>query len=295
MRVAVIINPVAGTGGSCADVADRRAALASEVLAAAGTQANVLVTERPGHACELARAAVAGGAALVCAWGGDGTVNEVGRVLAFGPASLGIVPAGSGNGLARELGIPFSPTEALKRVLQASDRQIDIGQIGERLFFNVAGIGLDAHVAARLAARPGGRRGLLPYVTLTARVLLFYQPSEYTIVTERQTVCRRALTIALANSRQYGYGAMVAPLARLDDGALDLAVIEPASLVGNLLRVRPLFAGRLHHARGVTMMHVQRVEVVAEAPMLFHVDGEPAWGERRLTARVYPGALRVRA
>ena len=162
MRVVVIINPVSGTGGRGHAGADRRA-LATRLLRDAGVDADVRLSERPGHACDLARAAASDRVPLVCAWGGDGTINEVGRALAFGPSSLGIVPAGSGNGLARELGIPSDPAAALALAIGAADWPIDAGEIGGRLFFNVAGIGLDAHIAARFPVHAGGPRGMLRY------------------------------------------------------------------------------------------------------------------------------------
>ena len=294
MRVAVIINPVSGAA-SRAGAAQDRARLARRLLRAAGIEAEVRTTERPGHAYELARAAVDQHVDLVCAWGGDGTINEVGRALAFGPASLGIVPAGSGNGLARELGIPWSPAEALASAVRKPDRSIDAGEIGGRLFFNVAGIGLDAHIAARFPAPTRGARGALRYVMVTAGQRLIYEPADYQIDFDGGSFQRRLLTVVLANSRQYGHGAVVAPFAQLDDGALELVAIEPASMLVDLSRARRLFNSTLHLARGVTMTKVHRVQVTGEAPMPFHVDGEPIAAERRLLVRVHPGALRVRA
>src|SRR5262249_5064136 len=149
-----------------------RAELASAAVDRHGGRAEVFVTECGGHARELAKAAVERGARLVVAWGGDGTINEVATALVFDEDSaMGIVPAGSGNGLARALGIDPRPERALAAALSAEPRRMDVGELGGRLFVNVAGIGFDAYVAARFNA-PGNRlRGLAGYALQTARAL----------------------------------------------------------------------------------------------------------------------------
>jgi diacylglycerol kinase family enzyme len=167
--------------------------LATKVLAGQQIEHEVFITERAGHAYELAQGAVTCGASLVFAWGGDGTINEVGRALTFGPAALGIIPAGSGNGLARELRVPTQPEQALKSALRANERLIDVGELSGRLFFNAAGFGFDAHVTALFNSRPPGRRGLLGYLAIAARELCTYRPCTYTITANGGTTRHRAL------------------------------------------------------------------------------------------------------
>jgi diacylglycerol kinase (ATP) len=291
-RVLVIINPVSGPRrrGNAA----YRGRLASRALEALGVQADIRFTERVGHAHDLARAGVESGADLVFAWGGDGTINEIGRAVASTPAALGIIPGGSGNGLARQLGIPFSPRRAIARAIGSSGRLIDAGELGGRMFFNVAGIGLDAHVAA-IVATWMNHRGLLPYLTASARDFLRYRSTHYAIQADGLDLRMKALTVAFANSGQYGFGARVAPAAVIDDGLLDLVAIEDRGLVGNVMRVPSMFLGSLNRQRGVTSRQTTTITVGSEAPMLFHVDGEPMNGGRELTARVHPSVLRVRA
>ena len=295
MSLVVIINPVAGTANSD-DAARSRSRLAKKTLEAAGIDAEVRVTERPGHACEIARDAVARGVSLVVAWGGDGTVNEVGRSLIFSSTSLGIVPAGSGNGLARYLRIASNPAEALLGAVRGHDRSIDAGEIGGRPFFNIAGIGFDASVARRRRIHRGGWRGLWDYAVAVVREFRAFEPEECTITTDTDTgIARcRAFIMAFANSGQYGYGALVAPSARVDDGVLDLVVIEPATVAGNLWRLVRLFTGTFDRARGVRAAKMREAMVEAAHPMLFHTDGEPAEGGRALAVRVHPRALRIR-
>ncbi|HKY19774.1 MAG TPA: diacylglycerol kinase family protein [Vicinamibacterales bacterium] len=299
--VSIIINPVSGPArrGSGAE----RVALAARMLDRLGVKADVRVTERAGHAHQLAMEAAAAGVDLVVAWGGDGTMNEVARALVqrgdeAAPGqplpALGLVPGGSGNGLARELGIPFDPARAIERAIQASVRQIDAGELGGRLFFNVAGIGLDAHVAALVSTRIN-HRGLLPYLKATAGDLLRYAPIDYTVTADGQTSHVSALVVALANSKQYGFGATIASGASLEDGYLDLVIVEDRKLAGNLLRIPSFFLGRLHQQDGIKTSRVQELTIRSKDPMLFHIDGEAVQGTDTLVARVHPGGLRLRA
>ena len=228
----VIINPVSGPARR--GTAEERVSLATDALDSVGLRAEILLTESAGHAYELARHAVGAGAELVIAWGGDGTINEVGRAVAFSNTALGIVPAGSGNGLARELGIPFFPRRALAYALRKPARSIDSAEIDGRLFFNVAGIGLDAHVAERVSRKHHAHGGLRRYVVASTREILTYRPLEYLIQTDQEAFRKSLLLVAFANARQYGYGATIAPTANVSDGQLELVMIEDRGLAGNL-------------------------------------------------------------
>ncbi len=269
-------------------------ALAEGVLGARGVPGSVHLTEGPGHAYEMARAAVAARASMVCAWGGDGTVNEVTRAVAGSGTALGIVPAGSGNGLARELGLPWDPAQALGVALGRRERVIDVGDVEGHLFVNLAGIGLDAHVAARFNARPGGRRGVWPYLTIGVREIFRYRAREYTIRMGAETWQERALVIICSNARQYGGGAVVAPAARLDDGQLDVVTVAPRPPLVALRDGLHLFRGTLDRAPGVNTRRTPTVEIRASEPILFHVDGEAVTGGPVLTVRIRPAVLRVR-
>jgi len=292
-RVAVIINPISGTGGRL-DIARARAEKAAALLLARGREPDVFLTERVGHARELAASALSHGVPLVIAWGGDGTINEVASVLAFSPAALGVIPSGSGNGLARELGIPFEPEKALAVALDGRELVIDAGELDGRLFFNIAGIGLDARVAHEFAAGGLVRRGFARYLEITARELFTYQPDEHTIVTDGEPQRERALLIAIANARQYGNGAIIAPEARVDDGLLDVVVIAHRSPLRALMQVPRVFLGQIARVPGVTMRRAADVEITSARPVLYHVDGEPFVGGASIRARIQPRALRVK-
>jgi YegS/Rv2252/BmrU family lipid kinase len=254
----------------------------------------VFVTARPGHARELATAAVARGARLVVAWGGDGTINEVASaIVASDRAAMGVVPAGSGNGLARALGIDPQPERALADALRAEPRRIDVGELGGRLFVNVAGIGFDAHVASRFNAPDNRVRGLAGYTLLTARALASYAPQSYRITTPKGECNVRALLIVVANGGEFGNRIRIAPRARVDDGALDLVVVKEHSRASTLWNMRRLIAGSIERSPLWSSQPVQEASVESDAPMICHVDGEPFIGGTHLRAKTHPGALRI--
>jgi YegS/Rv2252/BmrU family lipid kinase len=297
-RVFIIINPISGPKrrGSGAE----RSEVATRTLARLGVDGAVRLTERGGQAHELALEAVASRADLVMAWGGDGTINEVGRALvqagnAGEPSpALGIIPGGSGNGLARALDVPFDPAQAIERAWRANERRVDAGEIGDRLFFNVAGIGLDAHVAALVSTRTH-HRGLLPYLTASAGDLLRYRPVDYSIEIDGRTTQTSALVLAFANSKQWGFAAQIAPGADFQDGLLDFVTVHHRGFVGNMLRVPSLFTGRIDRSAGIDTHRTRAVTIRSRGAMLFHVDGEAVQGSSTLVVRVRPGALLLRA
>ncbi len=291
--VAVIINPISGTGGR-PEVARRRLALAAAVLRDRAPGASLRLTEHAGHARVLVREAVDGGASLVIAWGGDGTINEVASELAFRDVVLGIVPSGSGNGLARELRIPFEPEAAFRTAFDGRERTIDAGELDGRVFFNVAGLGLDARVPHEVAAHRLVRRGFARYAWIAARELFAFAPEEHTIIADGDPLRVRALVVALANGRQYGNGALIAPGASVEDGRLDVVIVEYRSPLVTLVQAPLLFAGRVASLRGVATRRARHVQITSARPAIYHVDGEPFVGGASLEAVVHPRALRVR-
>lgn len=167
---------------------------------------------------------------------------------------------------------------------------MDVGELGGRLFLSVAGIGFDAHVAAAFDADTRGRRGLSSYVRITLRELLRYRCRSYIVNDVPRT---GALLLTFANSAQFGNGVRIAPDARIDDGLLDLVVVEERTRVATVRHVPSLFTGGVARVPGVSMTRLTSAVVVSDLPMTFHVDGEPVRGGARLEARVHPGALVV--
>ncbi len=293
MSVTVIINPVAG-GSRRGPSKDGRVRLVREVLDRHHADGRVLLTERPGHGSELARQAVADGCADVIAWGGDGTINEVASQLIGTGSVLGIVRAGSGNGLARELGIPSQPERALAVALGARERRIDVGEIEGRPFLNVAGVGFDAAMAAVFNDLGGERRGPVRYTFQAFRAMFAYTAVHYTIEVDGRRLESHALVVAIANHRQYGSNAVIAPHAVPDDGLLDVVVVEERGALARLGLGLRLLDGTIDKAAGVTILRGASVKVTAASPIAFHVDGEPRTGGTTVEARIHKGALRVK-
>lgn len=292
MRAVVIINPVAG--GRRSLPADRRVEAARAALQRARVDGEVVLTERAGHGRDLARAAVESGCDTVVAWGGDGTINEIASALVTTRAALGIVRAGSGNGLARELGIPRRADAALDAALTGRQAAIDTGTIGGRLFLNVAGIGFDAAMAAAFNGLGTERRGPWRYTASVIRSIFAYRPVRYVIDVDGRALEVEALLVAVANLPQYGSNAVIAPAAVPFDGLLDLVVVGGRGALGRIGLVPRLFDRSIHKAPGITCATGRHIVVTAASPMTFHVDGEPMTGGTTLEARVLPGSLRVR-
>ena len=290
MPAAIVINPRAGARRGSA-VAER-VELARAALREHGAGGEVVVADGPGRGRDAARRLVRQGVETVVVWGGDGTVNEVAPQLVGRGAALGIVPAGSGNGLARELGLSMHPAHALRTALAGPVRTIDAGELGGRLFFNVAGVGFDAALAAAFNAR--ARRGLGGYLASALREALRYEPARYDVDADGAAASGAALLVAVANTRQYGNGAVIAPAARPDDGRLDLVVVPPIGLLKAGWHMPRLFRGTLDGLRGVRMLRVREGEIAAGRPLTFHVDGEVVRGGRRLPIAVHARALPVR-
>ena len=293
LSIVAIINPISGAGVNPAAAAQRAALVESEARRR-GVKAQVHFTERAGHARELAEASAQAGAGLVIVWGGDGTLNEAGAGLIGSTTVLGVVPAGSGNGLANALGAPRQPIEALAVAFDGAIRTIDAGTIAGRAFFNIAGVGFDARIARLFNERGVGRRGGWPYVVIGVREGCRYGGAEYTIELDGDRRTLRALLIAVANGREYGNGARIAPQAELDDGVLDATIVEARPLLTRFWHARHMALGTAHLAPSVSIRQIRHAIVSSPEPMEYHVDGEPGIIEGPVEVRVLPGALRVK-
>jgi YegS/Rv2252/BmrU family lipid kinase len=293
LSIVAIINPISGAGADSAAAA-RRAELVESEARRRGLKVQVHFTERAGHARELAEASAQAGAAMVIVWGGDGTLNEAGAGLIGSTTVLGLVPAGSGNGLANALGAPKQPREALAVAFDGAVRTIDAGTIAGRAFFNIAGVGFDAHIARLFNERGVGRRGGWPYVVIGVREGCRYSGADYTVELDGDRRTLRALLIAFANGREYGNGARIAPQAELDDGVLDATIVEARPLLVRFWHARHLAFGTAHLAPSVSIRQIRHAIVSSPEPIEYHVDGEPGLVEGPVEVRILPGALRVK-
>lgn len=289
MRVRAILNPRAGLGA-------RRALGALEQGRPAWGRISVEPTQAPGHARDLARRAADEGVDLLLSVGGDGTMNEVADGLLGSDTALGIVPVGSGNGLARALGIPLEPRAALFALEAGVTRRMDVGLANGRPFLNVAGAGFDAHVGAEFHrhGRRGGRRGILSYVRLSLLAVRGYEMTRFALRAGGTRFEGRAFLVAFANGRQYGAGAVIAPRAALNDGRLDVVIFEEAPLATILMQMPRLFRGTIERFRRYRSFAAADALLRAERPFPFHRDGEPEDAAARLEIALRPAALRIR-
>jgi diacylglycerol kinase (ATP) len=248
-------------------------------------------TEGKGHAYEIAKNAAKQGYDIVVAIGGDGTVNETASGLVNSDTALGIMPNGSGNGLARGLGIPISIRRAAKIITTGKIRSIDVGQIGTQHFFVIAGLGLDAMIGKRF--EEGRIRGPAPYYIAGVREFFRYQEPTYEIKFEGQTIRTRALLVAVANTKQYGNNAIIAPNASPDDGLLDLAIIEPTSFVSAVYYLPSLFTGRIDRAPFTRIYRATKFQIYREFPAPYTLDGEVFEGKNLISVTMLPKALQV--
>ena len=290
MDVGIIINPVAGRHHPRA--AYSRTELAKKVLGVEGLDGEVRLTDGRGSAYAIAAEMIDSGARTVVAWGGDGTINEVANATVDTRTTLGVVPGGSGNGFARGLRLENQPELALKTALTGPTRFIDAGEIDNRLFVNVAGVGFDAHLAG--VFNHLRVRGVWPYFLSGMRELFTYRASSYTVCSEGQEFTMDAFLVTIANGPEYGLGAIIAPMARFDDGALDVISVAPRSVSSLFWQSRRLFSGTIHRLPGIRFISGSTMEISADRPLIFHVDGEVYDGTDSLRIRVRPSSLGVR-
>jgi YegS/Rv2252/BmrU family lipid kinase len=287
-RTCFIFNPMAGTGRR----ADFPALLRQHFGGAPEADYLLRPTEGPGHATELARAAAQAGCRVVVAVGGDGTVNEVGQgLLGQTGAALGIVPRGSGNGLARHLRVPLGLPAALRRLRQPTFSRMDVGVINGRPFFCTAGLGFDAHVSQHFAL--AGTRGVSTYLRVTLREYGNFRPVPVQVETNGQTLATDCYVLAFANASQYGNNAYIAPQANLQDGLLDMCLIDALPPWRAVQVVLGMALGTLPRTGGATYRHTPHAVVRAATPLGYHADGDYLGHATKFELRLLPLALEV--
>lgn len=257
------------------------------------SSATIVNTEYPGHARELASTAIKDGFDAVVAVGGDGTVNEVASALVGTDTALGVVPIGSGNGLARHLGIPLQPEKAISAILNPKTVRIDSATINGTPFFCTSGVGFDAQVAADYAKAEG--RGLITYAKEAVRDWFSNKPGEYVIETEEGTIQTKALLITVGNANQWGNDYFITPRASLFDGKLDIAIVQPASVASNLKMVWQLRHKTLYRNNDVVYLKSSfvRIELLSGESAPAHFDGEAALMGNKVLVKSEPSSLNV--
>ena len=258
-----------------------------------GWQVELWPTDGPGDAQKLARRAVEQRISVVIAAGGDGTINEVIQGLAGSETALGVLPTGTVNVWAREMGIPLDSAKAREILVHGQTRRIDLGLVNERYFLLMVGIGFDGEVAQAVERKPLKRLGVLGYVLAALWFGPGYAGFPLTLrVDDADPVRTRALQIVIGNTQLYGGAFKFTWLARCDDGLLDLCVVHKRGMLGRWVVVRD-FALNLERRRlWVRYNTFKKVTIETKDPVAIQVDGDPA-GHTPATFEVVPGALKV--
>lgn len=285
-RMKLIINPISGNGNK-----EGLAKRISEILEADDIAVTVENTTCRGDATRLAKMAIDESFDAVLACGGDGTINETANALRDTGMPMGIIPAGSGNGLARHLGIPVDPILSLDIIRQNHIEACDYGTVNDSPFFCTFGIGYDAAVAHRFAA--SGRRGKISYLRSAVTEFVHYRHQRYTLRLNDKEITDDAFLVAVCNASQYGNNAYIAPHASLTDGLLDVIFIRKASIGDTLSLGVDLMTGLIEWNNFIETMRVTSAIIERSQDGPVHIDGEPVYMGRQLKVECHPGQLKL--
>ncbi len=287
-KILFIINPSSGSSFT------RKHLLGKNILEYLDNNVylpEVYYSTSPQNVEEACLKAVASGVETIVAAGGDGSVNLVARTLTGTGTVLGIIPAGSGNGLAHHLKIPLNIREAVNIINRRKTAIIDSVFVNDKSFFSIAGVGFDALVAREYSRSK--LRGFLPYFKIVASRYPFYKPKNYELNIDGTRIERRALFVVFANSGQFGYNTMIAPNAQLSDGLMDVCIARKVPLIRVPFLVHHLFNGTIDHSEYIEIFKARHVEVKRKRNRRINLDGESVKLTKNLVVKVNPGSLRV--
>lgn len=282
-----IVNPASGTGRQKNIETVIKENLDHDIF-----DYSVRFTEHIHHGTKLAREAADQGYDCVVAVGGDGSVNDVAQGLKDTGVHMGIIPCGSGNGLARTLKIPLRPALAVKTLNKLQSQTIDSIVINDRyLSVNAAGVGFDAHIARLLKAAK--KRGFQAYASLFFREYASYENSNYRLTIDGRTLYRKAWFIAIANGRQYGYNLSVAPKAQIADGLLDITIIDKVPIEHIAITAPMAFMNLLDHSQHAEMFRAKEVHLEGNLDKWVNIDGEGENIGKELHFVVHPQSVKI--
>lgn len=251
----------------------------------------IVVTQYAGHASEIASRAKDEGKDIVVAVGGDGTVNEVARAIVHSGTALGIIPCGSGNGLARHLLLPMNVKKAIEVLNECEIRALDYGIINGYPFFCTCGMGFDAFVSQKFAE--AGKRGPITYVENVLREGLKYQPETYILQDENGTIKYKAFLISCANASQYGNNAYIAPQASMSDGLMDVIIMEPFDVFEATQISIDMFNKTLDKSSKIKTFKCRKLHIHRSKPGAIHYDGDPAMTGEDIDVELVPNGINI--
>jgi len=284
-KLLVVINPISGTGKQKGIEKILVNRLDSNMY-----DVEITHTEYAGHASEIAREAVKKNFNNLVVVGGDGTVNEVVKELIDTDITVGIIPCGSGNGLARHLGIPMNTKKAISSINTFVHKKIDTISINNEKCVNVAGIGFDALISYEFANM--SKRGIVSYFKSVVKNYFSYKNQQFSIQNNGETKELKAFLFSIANSSQYGNNAYIAPDARIDDGLVDLVALKKPNLFQLPLLAISLFNKTIHKSSLCKVIEGSEF-IINQVNDIAHIDGEPLKLGRTINVKVNPSSLNI--
>ncbi|WP_337776898.1 diacylglycerol/lipid kinase family protein [Prevotella sp.] len=285
-KAVFVINLISGTSDKAAIPG-----LIDQYLDKTKFEYEIAITQYAGHASEIASKAKDDGVDVVVAVGGDGTVNEVARAIVHSNTALGIIPCGSGNGLARHLLLPLNVRKAIDVINRSEVRQLDYGIINGYHFFCTCGMGFDAFVSMKFAE--AGKRGPITYVENVLREGLKYKPETYTIEDENGTLQYKAFLISCANASQYGNNAYIAPQASMSDGLMDVIIMEPFDVFEAPQISIEMFSKTLDKNSKIKTFRTRHLHIHRDKPGVIHYDGDPVMTGADIDIELKPKGINI--
>jgi len=285
-KIAFIVNPKSGTGKK-----KELPRLIQKELDLSVFDFQVEYTQYRGHGTQLTTEFVEKGFDIVVAVGGDGTVNEVARALTHTNASLGIVPSGSGNGLARHLNIPMNMKKAIQQLNHSEPILMDYGLVNDQPFFCTCGTGFDAYVSTQFAKSK--RRGVMRYVEKIITGYFSYKSQNYHLLGNEIDLKAKAFVLTFANASQWGNNAYIAPQASVQDGKIDISIMSNFPVIAIPTLALQLFAKTIDKDLFMTTLRADSITLHREESGPFHFDGEPYEEGTVIQVKTIPDGLRV--
>lgn len=287
-KIVFLVNPNSGVNHSSKVLLKD---FAAQVLDAEKYTWEIIFSKSAGHLYELSKSAAENGADIIVAVGGDGTVNQVAKGMFGSSAVLGLVPAGSGNGLAHHLNIPIDIPASLEVINKAQEKVIDTCSVNNELFVSIAGVGFDALVAKKFA--DSKRRGFLSYLNIVTNEYTWYRPRKYKLNIDGKIYKRKALFVSFANTNQFGYNTVISPDASIEDGLVDVCIMKKVPLLLAPGIIGLLLTRKIDSSGYVEIIRAKEVSFTRNKNRPVNIDGEPVKLTPELTVKVNPASLRV--
>ncbi len=269
MKYLFILNPISGIQKNPFNIID----LVEKAFENTSHDFEFVFTTHTGDALNISQKAAKGKIDVIVAAGGDGTINEVASGLIGSESALGIIPLGSGNGVARSYLVPLNIEESIAFLANPKIVKVDVGQVNDHYFLGVCGMGFDATVGKKF--QEYGKRGPLPYFLIGVREFLRFKPEKLKLEFNDQTVSVSPLLITISNTAQYGNGAIISPDANPQDGVLEICIINPMSVFKAFRSSFKLFNNKIAEIPEYTLYKTTDLKIVSKNKGVFHTDGEP--------------------